>query len=710
MKSVCKMNFSNDYIDFSEKSRDFFELSNAFKYMFILDGFVWWYGECYFQAMKHRLNKKVFEYIVNNQDPKKCYRLGNEHKIDTDIWNKEKVKIMKRMLFVKFRNSIFLKKKLLETGDKKLVKIHHRDLFWGYDPIKKDGKNMYGKLLEEVREELRHNIYIPIQKLSEEDFISQDDLKVRSEIKDNLKLLPDNFILKLRHLLPQSGCLNNCSFCSQYSKSVIYELDKKGLMNVLSALKTYALEVAIKNKIIDLSDIDNLNIQEKFPKGLIGYKRTNKLGFIFPYFDNEILSYPLLDLYISIMEKDFNLKVRLSSIGFNSKNIKLLKMNERISIKYAKNIESFRISFTPYSFAYKNKQFKNDFLQDVIRTINIYSKLKKFNKFKIEVRHNLFLKESEIVFNKINNYDIIGFENNILIGTIPISFVTLNYNDNTRKFTSSRGSDFIHIKSKNISLDNIVDIASKYLTNELDNNFSIKKVKLYKYYNKDGEYYAIDPWMKENGFYGFYIYPKTYSRTKSGYLNAERILLNAILDVKRKYGLNKNDQFLNATEQNILEVQECIEKRIEFYKNLDEDYFCCLKNRYLPFIMDVFKLFSNSNLEPKDFFDKSILIDTGDICNLGKGLKYYEGFVSDKNIPLTLQHELSFGNKGKLASEEEIYGLEIKNNSINITRSVLSDIDENGQVIESFEFFINTYKTTIKEGIQNNIIVGVKNG
>ena len=115
MKSVCKMNFSNDYIDVSEKSRDFFELSNAFKYMFILDGFVWWYGECYFQAMKHRLNKKVFEYIVNNQDPKKCYRLGNEHKIDTDIWNKEKVKIMKRMLFVKFRNSIFLKKKIIRN-------------------------------------------------------------------------------------------------------------------------------------------------------------------------------------------------------------------------------------------------------------------------------------------------------------------------------------------------------------------------------------------------------------------------------------------------------------------------------------------------------------------------------------------------------------------------------------------------------------------
>jgi hypothetical protein len=384
-------------------------------------------------------------------------------------------------------------------------------------------------------------------------------------------------------------------------------------------------------------------------------------------------------------------------------------MHNKINKNYTRNIESFRISFSPYPFAYRNKKFKEDFVSDVIETIDLYSNLIKEKKLKIEVRYNVFLKESFVIIDKIENLDVLVVNNYIFIGKFPKKAI-LEYKN--RKFNIINSSNFIKLQGNNIDESNYKDIVLQYLTKELDmSNFSIEDVNLYVYENIDGKYYAINPTITQNGFFGFYIYPKTKQRKQTGYMNAERLLLNSIIKVKKEYGLKKNESFSNATIKDINKVKKAIKKRIEEYQKLDYDFYLFLKKEYFPFINNIFKIFYKSKLKPSDFFDKNLLIDTGDICNLGEGFKYYKNFVTKKNTPLTFQHEMSFGHNGKLAEESEIYGIEIKDNNIVISRNDLSNIDDNGQIIETDTYSLkNILKYNMSLGIKNNFVVGMHNG
>lgn len=69
-------------------------------------------------------------------------------------WSEIKITVMKEILHAKVAQHSYVKKKLLESGDRKLVEDSWRDDFWGWGP-NKDGKNMLGILWMEVREEVR---------------------------------------------------------------------------------------------------------------------------------------------------------------------------------------------------------------------------------------------------------------------------------------------------------------------------------------------------------------------------------------------------------------------------------------------------------------------------------------------------------------------------------------------------------------------------
>lgn len=68
-------------------------------------------------------------------------------------WEKVKVEVMKSFLIQKFENPD-LKKILLDTGDAELIEHTTRDSYWA-DGGDGSGKNMLGKLLMEVRTELK---------------------------------------------------------------------------------------------------------------------------------------------------------------------------------------------------------------------------------------------------------------------------------------------------------------------------------------------------------------------------------------------------------------------------------------------------------------------------------------------------------------------------------------------------------------------------
>ena len=69
-------------------------------------------------------------------------------------WPDVRVGAMWEILREKALQHEYVRRKLLETGDRELVEDSWRDSFWGWGPGQ-DGENMLGRLWMEVREELR---------------------------------------------------------------------------------------------------------------------------------------------------------------------------------------------------------------------------------------------------------------------------------------------------------------------------------------------------------------------------------------------------------------------------------------------------------------------------------------------------------------------------------------------------------------------------
>lgn len=70
-------------------------------------------------------------------------------------WSLIRVDIMKQILRAKADQHEYVKRKLLETGERELVEDSWRDNFWGWGKDRK-GQNMLGKLWMEIRAELHH--------------------------------------------------------------------------------------------------------------------------------------------------------------------------------------------------------------------------------------------------------------------------------------------------------------------------------------------------------------------------------------------------------------------------------------------------------------------------------------------------------------------------------------------------------------------------
>lgn len=71
-------------------------------------------------------------------------------------WESVKDLIMRQAVLAKFTQHDDLRELLLATGDAKLVEQTTNDSYWG-DGGDGRGKNMLGRILMEVREQLRQN-------------------------------------------------------------------------------------------------------------------------------------------------------------------------------------------------------------------------------------------------------------------------------------------------------------------------------------------------------------------------------------------------------------------------------------------------------------------------------------------------------------------------------------------------------------------------
>jgi ribA/ribD-fused uncharacterized protein len=124
-------------------------MSNFYPAKFYLDGKWWKTTEAYYQAMKTE-NVEDQEKIRNAKTPKQARDLGQ--KVEMHKFFKDEV--MYDCVLAKFVQNHDIREYLLKTGDEELIEDSSVDAYWGCG-ADGTGKNMLGKILMEVREELR---------------------------------------------------------------------------------------------------------------------------------------------------------------------------------------------------------------------------------------------------------------------------------------------------------------------------------------------------------------------------------------------------------------------------------------------------------------------------------------------------------------------------------------------------------------------------
>jgi ribA/ribD-fused uncharacterized protein len=94
--------------------------------------------------------------VIRSRSAHDAFKMAQYYKNDVNPeWNNIKLDVMRNILKTKVNQHSYVKKKLLETGDRELIEDSWRDAFWGWGP-NKDGQNMLGKLWMEIRNELRY--------------------------------------------------------------------------------------------------------------------------------------------------------------------------------------------------------------------------------------------------------------------------------------------------------------------------------------------------------------------------------------------------------------------------------------------------------------------------------------------------------------------------------------------------------------------------
>jgi N-glycosidase YbiA len=141
-------------IHFYHEAEPYGAFSNFAAYPIELDGKTWPTSEHYFQAAKFVGTEHEAE-ILKARTAALAARMGRDRArpIRAD-WEEAKDGVMLAAVRAKFTQHEPLRALLLGTGDATLVEHTYKDNYWG-DGGDGSGKNMLGKMLMQVRDELR---------------------------------------------------------------------------------------------------------------------------------------------------------------------------------------------------------------------------------------------------------------------------------------------------------------------------------------------------------------------------------------------------------------------------------------------------------------------------------------------------------------------------------------------------------------------------
>lgn len=475
--------------------------------------------------------------------------------------------------------------------------------------------------------------------LSDEKCINNEDLSERKYLVKRFLNFPTEFFSKLRHFQPQIGCLNACSICSKYAGCNVSYWNERRIRNVIAALK-YSSPRKDKPSIV--------------------WDRDNHIsGVIFSYLDNDVGNYYYLDRFIELAYLELGVKTRISTVGYSRHNTVLNKMHKYIS-ENPSYLNGVRLSFTPYEVGWasiNDKKFNRlEYTKDMANFLSIYKPYYQYagsgsRKFCVELRYKPLVVNDEVYILEYEGNFIICSGNYLFISCKKdITFIDTQIEDPYihRLSLNNTGHEFNKIKITQ-SFKTYNDIIHYLNNNDLELD---KEVTIFKVMNRDGEYYAVNPILKDVGNDGMYIYPKTKTREKSGFIITERFFLNELFNYKNSIGIKSNAEYKKATWKDVDNVLLQLKERASEYKNNEYYKYDYILNEMLPMLLAYRDALHLANYPPSVFFDKNFTIDTGIICNLGRALYEFKGFVSIENEPLTLNHERNYGTKNSTMTLE----------------------------------------------------------
>lgn len=138
--------------------QDFYVLSNFSAFNLRWEGLVFPTSEHAYQWSKFfdvNNGQNVKKFILNASSAHQAFKLAEQFKGERrNDWDIVRVPIMRNILRAKARQHEYVRRKLLDTGDRELIEDSWRDDFWGWGPDRA-GKNMLGTLWMQIRAELK---------------------------------------------------------------------------------------------------------------------------------------------------------------------------------------------------------------------------------------------------------------------------------------------------------------------------------------------------------------------------------------------------------------------------------------------------------------------------------------------------------------------------------------------------------------------------
>ena len=134
--------------------QEFYVFSNFSAFKLMWKGYEWMTSEHAYHSEKFE-DQNILEKLKKARSAHDAMKVAYANKSAyREDWDDRKLTVMKKILQAKVEQHSYVKKKLLESGDKELIENSWRSAYWGWGSHK-DGENHLGKLWMEVRAEAR---------------------------------------------------------------------------------------------------------------------------------------------------------------------------------------------------------------------------------------------------------------------------------------------------------------------------------------------------------------------------------------------------------------------------------------------------------------------------------------------------------------------------------------------------------------------------